>query len=286
MEGVMMKAPRLAAVAMRQADGRILVERIPLDPLSHRIGPFKWPFVRGVVHLLETLVLGLRVLQRSAEVASGETLSKGENVFSVLLALLLAVGLFMALPAWGFMALSAHVSNTLLLNGLEALMRLTILIGYLWVLGRFKDVQRLFAYHGAEHQAIAAYEAGRPLLVTEARAMSPLHPRCGTSFLLLTVIVSLVVYALFGATHDWGWRILSKLLLLPVVAGIAYEMIRLAGQSGTRPHDPLVRLMGVLSAPGLWLQRLTTRPPDDQQLEVALAALEAARQAGLDPIAV
>lgn len=282
----MMKAPRLAAVAMRQPDGTIVVEQYPLDPLADRYRVLKWPMVRGMVSLVETLSLGLKILTRSAEVASGQTISARENVLSVLMVLALAIGLFMALPAWGFMQLSAYVSNIYLLNALEAGLRLSLLVGYLWALGRMQQAQRLFGYHGAEHQAIAAYEAGRALVVSEARQMSPFHPRCGTSFLMLTVMVSLVIYSLFGATTGWGWRILSKLVLLPVVAGIAYEMIRLAGQSQTKPHDPLVRMMGWLSAPGLWLQHLTIRPPDDQQLEVALAALEVARQAGLEPVAV
>jgi uncharacterized protein YqhQ len=269
-EGVMMRGPESLAVAVRRQDGSILVERQPVPAWVRRYPCLKWPLVRGIVALLESLVVGVQVLTYSAGVAAegeGEELSRGEIALALLLATGLAVFFFVVLPAI-FGHWSAGRLGPLGQNMVEGLLRLGLFLGYLLAISRLSDIRRLFAYHGAEHKVIHAWEAGAGLQPETAGKFSRLHPRCGTSFFLLVFLLAVLLYSLVN-TPGLAFRIMARLGLLPVLAGVSYELLK---WSGRHAGSPPVRL---LIAPGLWLQRITTREPDAGQLEVAAAALTA-----------
>ena len=267
-EGVMMRAPSGWAVAARNPEGKIVVRSDELPRLSTRSFAARIPFVRGVLVLVESLSLGMKALTWSAKVAGvdgdEEELSNWAMFLSVLASLTLALGLFMVLPT--VIAKWAADGNDVVLAIVETVVRLFLFVAYIWAIGRWNEIARVFQYHGAEHKTIHAFEAGDPLTVDEIQKYSPAHPRCGTSFLLLVIILSSIA---FGALGDlpWLWIILSRIILVPVIAGIAYEILRFSGlQEGTT-------LARVIAAPGLWLQKLTTGEPDEQQVEVAVASL-------------
>ncbi|WP_433542140.1 DUF1385 domain-containing protein [Neomoorella humiferrea] len=269
-EGVMMRGPRKTAVAIRKANGEILVRTDLNDGIFGRHPLFKMPLLRGVVALFESLILGIRYLTFSANEAveeEGEELSTRDLVLTVIVALAAAVGIFVLLPAGAALLLHDHLS-ILWQNVVEGLLRMLLFLGYVVAIGRVKDIERVFQYHGAEHKAINALEAGVALRVETVRPYSTLHPRCGTSFLLLVLILTIVFFSVVGRGGIL-WRLASRLVLLPVIAGLAYEMLKFTGRY---LNVPLVR---AIAAPGLWLQKLTTREPDDGMLEVALAALKA-----------
>lgn len=267
LEGVMMRGPRSRAVAVRTASGRVHVEVIPGTPWHTRGRFYRWPVVRGVVGLAETLTIGVEALLLSANLSEdpGDHLGKKDAVLAVALAVALVIGLFILLPTV-LVPLIGRASG-LATHLIEGVVRVLILMAYLTAISRMGEVRRFLEYHGAEHQVIHAWEHGRPLEVAEARQFDLLHPRCGTSFLVMVALVSVLLFGFFGWPTLWQ-RILLRLALLPVVAGISYEIIRLAGRS----RSPLVQ---ALVWPGLMLQKLTTRPPDDQQVQVAVTALQA-----------
>ncbi len=261
-------------VAVRRADGGIQVEERPVRPWAERWPVFRLPVCRGVAAVGESLTLGMAALSFSAEQAAegeGEELSRGQITVAMALAVALAVGLFVLLPTWAVRLLEGLTGNGVVLNLVEGLVRLVILLGYLAGVAVLPEIRRVLQYHGAEHKVINAYEVGNPLTVAGARDCSTRHPRCGTSFLLLVAVVSTLLFA-FTGWHDLWTRLAIRLSLVPLVAGVAYEVIRLAGRRSAR--CPL--WLAPLVLPGLWLQGLTTREPDDAQLEVAVAALEAA----------
>ncbi len=271
LEGVMMRNTRRMAVAVRSPQGEILLQIRPLNPAFYTGWPARIPLVRGVAMLWDALGLGIGALMWSADVAMGEEAGKraGKVVegLSVFLGLTLAVGLFMVLPSLlvGLIPFPLHpVADALL----EGLIRLGLLLGYLWAVGKLPDIQRVFAYHGAEHKAINAYEAGAPLTVEAVRPFPTAHARCGTSFLLSVVVLSVLVLAPLGPL-PLLWRTVSRLLAIPLIAGLAYEWVRISARYGNRAW------MRWLVWPNLALQRLTTRAPDDGMLEVALRALKA-----------
>lgn len=266
-EGVMMRGPDRMAVAVRKAGKEIAVYPKPIRMWTVKLR--RYPLLRGIAALVEALALGLEALILSANeaVAEDEQLGPGETALTVGLALVVAVALFMVTPTVLLGFVRPVVGNVLLLNAFEGLTRLAILLAYIFSISRFKDIQRVLEYHGAEHMVIHTYEAGEDLTVANARRHSPFHARCGTSFLLFVVVVSVVTFSFFGWPGIWE-RMAIRLALLPVIAAVSYEVIRLGGRSNLVP----VRL---LVLPGLWLQRLTARRPDDGQLEVAIAALEA-----------
>lgn len=271
LEGVMMRNTRRVAVAVRTPQGEILVRTRPLNPSLYTGWPARVPLLRGLVMLWDALGLGIDALMWSADVAMGDEARKMTNRvvegLSIFLGLALAVGLFMVFPSLvvGLIPLSLHPVMDALLEGL---IRLGLLVGYLWAVGKLPDIQRVFAYHGAEHKTINAYEAGVPLTVEAVRPFPTAHTRCGTSFLLTVVVVSVLVLAPLGPL-PLAWRTVSRLLAIPLIVGLAYEWIRLSARYGDRPWARwLVR-------PNLALQRLTTREPDDGMLEVALRALQA-----------
>ena len=268
-EGVMMRGPTTRAVAVRLASGKVHVEVTPAPSwltLKHWYG---WPIIRGLVVLAETLTAGIDALLVSANLSEDpeEHLTRRETVLAVGLALLLSVGLFIVLPTVLASFLRGLIANRILLNLTEGVVRVSILTLYLAAISRLSEVQRMLAYHGAEHQAINAYETEGSLDTEVVRGFPLKHRRCGTSFLLVVMLVSVILFSFFGWPGIWQ-RIVLRLLLLPVVAGVSYELIRWAGRSAS----PWVK---VVSWPGLLLQRFTTRTPDDSQIEVAAAALKA-----------
>lgn len=271
-EGVMMRGKNSMAVAVRRAPGDILVEDWPIQQNFKRPAFFKWPFVRGTVNLVDSLMIGVKTLVFSAnqmleeEGGEPETLSATEVALTVGVSLVLGIGLFFLLPAFLAQSIQRWVPGYTLQNLLEGVVRILVFLIYIAAISKMKDIQRVFQYHGAEHKTIFNYESGEPLSVENARIQSRFHPRCGTSFLMLVMVISILVFSMLGPMTLWG-RLLSRVLLLPVVAGLAYEFIRLAGK---HCDHPVVRL---ISWPGLQLQRFTTREPDDGQLEVAICAL-------------
>ena len=277
-EGVMVRGRTGVHIAVRRPDGTIHRERLAL-PRFARSPLRRVPFVRGVVVLAEALVVGVRALMRSAQVATGEEapLPSWAVWGTVAVSLALGLGLFLFLPLLGARSVDAWLPLPTLAHLVEGVLRVALLLGYLYLIGRMADIRRVFAYHGAEHMAIHAYEHGSPLEPSAVVRFPTAHPRCGTAFLLVVVVVSVFAFALLGRP-GLLWGMVGRLLLVPAVAGVSYEVLRLAG---TRPSAPLARLA---SLPGLWLQRLTTRPPDRGQIEVALTALrDALRADGLTP---
>lgn len=269
-EGVMIRGPEGIAVAVRRPDGSISVRRRPYRPLTRAHRLLGLPLVRGAVALYEALVLGIDALLFSAnEVAAAEDekLGRGEMVGTLLLSVALVVALFIVLPTWLVSLLDPLGLGPSVHNLIEGLLRLLILLAYVASIARMNDIRRVLEYHGAEHKVIHALEQGDQLTVAAVRPYPILHPRCGTSFLLLVALISVVLFSFFGWPGFWQ-RILVRLALLPVVAGVAYEFLRASARSRSPLWRPVI-------APGLWLQRFTTREPDDQQIEVAIRALEA-----------
>ena len=288
LEGVMMRGVSTWAVAVRKptddqiADGRELefdeaakgeidVQSFPLVSVLKRHRVLRWPIVRGVVALGESLSIGFKALGISANAqlpADEEPISKGTWAGTVVLAVALAIGLFFLLPVGITSLFGDALPNSIVFVIVEKLIRITIFLGYLWLISRMKDLQRVFEYHGAEHKTISCYEAGLDLTPENAQRFSRLHPRCGTSFLLIVMIVAIVVFAPLG-TPEWYWLFASRVVGIPLVAGLAFEVIKWFGRNRRK------RWARTLMWPGLQLQRLTTREPDLAQLAVAIAALNA-----------
>lgn len=274
-EGVMMRGPDSRAIAVRKPDQSIVVDEKVVGSLTKRVRVLKWPMVRGVVMLIEALVMGIEALTYSAGQATGEEeeLTPGQIFITVAIALGLAVLLFAVLPTAAAHLLNKIASGSFVQNLIEGFFRIAIFLAYVVAISRMADIQRVFQYHGAEHKVIHAFEAGEELRPDRVQKYSTLHPRCGTSFLLIVMVISILLFSLLGQQVLW-WRILSRILLLPVVAGISYEALKLSGKYADNP------LCHFLIAPGLWLQKLTTGQPDDGQVEVAIAALEAVLKEG------
>jgi uncharacterized protein YqhQ len=273
LEGVMMRGPRHWAVAVRKPDGEIAHVAKPVDPLAARHWALRLPVVRGVVALGESLTIGFRALSVSANYAAQDAAEGDEEpielgrwalAFAFLVAIGFAVAIFKVGPA--LLADTLPISNGSWFVLVEGLIRVTVFVAYLTVLSLIPSLRRVFEYHAAEHKAINAYEAGEELTPQNAQRYSLIHPRCGTAFLLWVMVVSVFVYALLGRPV-WYWLIISRIVLLPVIAGVAYELIRFAGKHSEN------RILMTLLAPGLWLQRLTTREPSLDQLEVSIKAL-------------
>lgn len=273
-EGVMIRGIRYMAMAVRSPGGQILVRRRELTGLYTGLLR-EVPFIRGVIILWETLVLGLQALVFSSTVAAGGDAhdlddSPGPSDkalwLTVLLSLTVVGILFFAGPVILTHWLERFVPGDVVIL-IEGLLRLTMLIGYIGAIGFLPDMRRVFAYHGAEHMAISAWEHKRPLTIETVRTFGPAHPRCGTAFLLTVMIIAVAVFITLGTPPFW-FRALSRIALIPVIAGIAYEVIRLAA----RYHDQI--WAQIVAAPNLALQRLTTRRPEDDQIEVAIAALQ------------
>lgn len=283
-EGVMMRGPQDIAVAVRKADKEIIIDKQTYIGLTKRYRILGIPIIRGVVAFFESLIIGTKTLMYSAEFFEieegteqeskfdkllervfGERLQNAIVIFSLVLALILGIGLFVIIPNYLAGLLEHIITSTVMLNLVEGIVRVLIFFGYVLLISKMKDIQRVFEYHGAEHKTIYCYESGKDLTVDNVRSFSRLHPRCGTSFLLIVMVISIIVFS-FAGWGDLLARITSRLLLLPLVAGISYEIIKWAGKSEGR-------LACYISKPGMWFQLLTTREPDDEQIEVAIAAL-------------
>ena len=269
LEGVMIRGQSCASVAVRRPDGTIALRSDPISPLftgrARRL-----PLVRGVVALLETFILGMRALVYSANVAAeaeGEEIGKGAIAGVLATALLFAVGLFFLVPVFASRPLEGLLGSDIVSNLVEGLIRLALFLGYVVLIGRMDQIRRVFMYHGAEHMTVHAKEQDDPLEVESVRKYPTAHPRCGTAFLLVVMVVAILVFALVGREPLW-WLIASRVVLIPFVAAVSYEAIRL---SGRYHHNRIVRL---ISSPSLALQVLTTRQPDDDQIEVAIASMK------------
>jgi len=273
-EGVMMRGQKAFAVAMRAPDGKIVVHKEKLDAI-YQSRVTKIPFVRGVILLWDAMGLGMRALTIAANTQTGEEEKlEGPALYLTLgIALVFGIGLFFLLPAGlGGLAEKYLALNVWWSNLLEGIIRLALLIGYLWAIGFMPDVKRLFMYHGAEHKTINAFEAGAELTPESVAKFSLEHPRCGTAFLLTLVLLSIVVFALLGPLPIF-WRLVTRILFIPILAGIAVEYIR---WTANHLSNPIVRL---LIKPNLALQSLTTREPDLSMLEVAINSFQTMRQA-------
>jgi len=271
-EGVMMRGTRGMAVAVRAPNAQIVVHTQPVSAL-YRNRFSRIPFLRGLLGLWDALGLGYQSLMYSANVAAdGEAKFEGPMAWgTMLVSLAFGVGLFFLAPAGLAQFIEGWLGvNPWLGSWVEGLVRLALIVGYIWAIGFMPDIRRLFGYHGAEHKTIHAFEAGAELTPAQVARFPLEHPRCGTAFLLTVVVFSILLFALLGPLPLWA-RLLSRVLLIPVVAGLAYEYIRFTAR---HMHNPLVRLLVV---PNLALQRLTTRQPDDSMLEVAIAAFQAMR---------
>ncbi|NMC31731.1 MAG: DUF1385 domain-containing protein [Veillonellaceae bacterium] len=279
-EGVMMKGPAQIATAVREPSGEITVRVEPVHSIGERYPIFKKPLLRGVIALGEALIYGLKALSFSAQAAGeeGEELSTKEIALTMVAAFGLAVLLFVVVPTYAAKFIHSAVTDPRLLNLFEGMLRLGIFFVYVAAISSMADIRRVFQYHGAEHKTIFAYEAGLPLTVENVRPFGRLHPRCGTNFLLIVMLVSIFMFAFLGWPSLW-LRILSRVLMLPLVAGIAYEIIRFAGNHCDNPW------VSVIIKPGLWLQYMTTREPSDDQIEVAIRALESVRPEEEKPLA-
>lgn len=294
-EGVMMRGRQKISWAVRKPGGSVVVEQFPFISATARSRWWRLPVMRGAANLYESLVIGYKALSRSAEIAMEEDLpaeadsggglrrkkrKTGDAVASwasFAVALIVSIGLFMYLPMW-LLSLFIPPDSALTFNLFAGIIRIILFLAYLVLISLWKDMRRVFEYHGAEHKAIFTYEDGKELTIDNMRPYTTLHPRCGTSFLLLVALLCIVLFSLvdalvigyFGPYPHVVVRLLVHLLLIPAVAGSSYEVLKL---SDRYRHLPVV---GGLILPGLWLQKITTRKPDDRQLEVAAAALKAA----------
>jgi uncharacterized protein YqhQ len=285
-EGVMMRTPHAYAVAVRHADGSVEVKREPVKRVSDYWKPLSWVVIRGFAVLIQSLYLGIRTLNFSINAsmadlepemkAKPQKSKKGNTVLPVALSMVLgvavAVFLFILLPLWITSWLRGYipaVHNWVVFNLVDGLIRVIFFLTYIILISFLKDIRRVFQYHGAEHKVVHTWEAAEELLVENARRKSTLHPRCGTSFLLVVMVVSIIVFSLFKFSAFWA-IFLSRLVLVPVVSGLSYELIRF---SASRCQKGFFRLMVL---PGLTLQRITTKEPSDDQLEIAIRALKEA----------
>ncbi|HZJ58357.1 MAG TPA: DUF1385 domain-containing protein [Clostridia bacterium] len=286
LEGVMMKAPQRMAIAVRRSDGQIEVRSKSVTSIKDRYPLLRLPVLRGIITFAETMVMGIKSLMDSAELygeeeeytpsrfetwISQKTGKKAEDVmvfFALLIALGFAVLLFMVLPAMLAGFLGGIIKSNLVKSLIEGLIRLVAFVVYIVAISRMKDIKRVFEYHGAEHKVIHCYEHEEDLTVENARKFTTLHPRCGTAFLLIVMVISILAFS-FLEWNNIILRIAIKLVLLPFVAGISYEIIKWAGNSDSG-------LVGIVMYPGLMLQKLTTKEPDDEQLEVAICSFLAA----------
>ena len=270
-EGVMIRGKKAAVLAVRNPDGEIIKEQIQFSRFYNR-SLLKIPILRGILNLADSLVVGTRALNFSANIAEGEIdsekNSEGINLAIVIsLSLIIAIGIFFVTPALVSRGFHYLGFNNLLVSLLEGLIRLIFVIGYIYLIGLSKDIRRVFQYHGAEHMAVWAHEAGANLSKSNLKNFTKEHPRCGTSFILLVVMVSIIVFMLFPRDNLMLF-VLLRIILVPIIAGISYELLKI----GSRSRFKLVK--NLLNGPGMLIQKLTTKEPDESQLEVAIESME------------
>lgn len=285
LEGVMMKGPDEMAVAVRKADGEIVLDKKQVSSITKKYKILGLPIIRGVVNFISSMVLGIKTLMFSAELydVEGEDpslqpskvdqwiekhISKDAVVyFSLVLALFLSLGLFMFLPTIITKYVTFYIENDFVKSIIEGVVKMAIFVAYISLASMSKDIKRVFEYHGAEHKTIFCYESGEELTVENVKKQSRLHPRCGTSFLIEVLVISIIVFSVVSWENVLV-RLGIKLLLLPLIAGIAYEFLKFSGRSSNK-------CVKILTKPGLWIQKITTREPDDEQIEVAIEAMKA-----------
>ncbi|MBN32807.1 MAG: hypothetical protein CL906_02655 [Dehalococcoidia bacterium] len=270
-EGVMIRGKKAAVLAVRNPDGEIIKEQIQFSRFYNR-SLLKIPILRGILNLADSLVVGTRALNFSANIAEGEIdsekNSEGINLAIVIsLSLIIAIGIFFVTPALLSRGFHYLGFNNLLVSLLEGLIRLIFVIGYIYLIGLSKDIRRVFQYHGAEHMAVWTHEAGANLSKSNLKNFTKEHPRCGTSFILLVVMVSIIVFMLFPRDNLMLF-VLLRIILVPIIAGISYELLKI----GSRSRFKLVK--NLLNGPGMLIQKLTTKEPDESQLEVAIESME------------
>lgn len=288
MEGVMMQGPDKVAIAVRQKDGKIALKVNPRRQLAKEHPFLGWPIIRGIVNFCMMMYTGMKTLTESAEMAGEEVEepSKFEKklagllgmkpddvmmLLAVVLALALAIGLFFVLPTALESWVKTAISSKLLVNLIGGVVRIALFVGYVLAVSQLKEIKRVFRYHGAEHKSVYCYEQGLELTVDNAQQYTTLHPRCGTSFLVIVMVISIVIFMFLGSNSGNVFaRVGSRLALLPLVAGVSYEVLQALGKSGDGP------VVSALKWPGMMLQKLTTAEPDDGMVEVALVALKAA----------
>ena len=284
-EGVMMRGKKMYALAVRTPDGTITVEKTQLDNVLSRHGIFKLPVFRGMAAFVESLILGVKIIMRSAQLAGledeteepskfekyltekfGDKLGDILIYFSVCVSIIFSIGLFFMLPVVIGSFFKPILPGTWALSIVEGIVRIAIFLLYIWLISNMEEIRRVYQYHGAEHKTINCFEHGEELTVENVKKHTRLHKRCGTSFLLIVMIISMVVF--FFVRTDTIWlRLLSRIVLVPFVAGISYEVIKWAGNSDSK-------LVNIVSKPGLCLQKLTTKEPDGEQIEAAIAAMK------------
>lgn len=299
LEGVMMRSPHAWGIAVRKPSGEVLSHSEPLDRPSDKHKWMGWPLVRGVMTLGYAMKLGFRALKYSADVALDDAQSeagvKPEDKIEIsgwmfAVNIILSLGFFILM--YKFLPLVATTElkklnpifgSQIMFNVVDGVIRLVLFLGFIWITSLWKDLRRVYEYHGAEHKTVFAFEAGAPLTIPNAQKFSTFHPRCGTSFLMTVMIISIAVYMCVPVHTFWS-RFAIRIVLLPVIAGISYEIIRFAGKIRNRAirdgeaQGPSAWLFTALTAPGLWLQRITTKPPADDQVECAIVALDEAME--------
>ncbi len=277
-EGVMMRSPNSMAVAVRRPNGEIVVKREGLTFLSEKTFIFKFPLVRGILVLLSALILGIKALNFSVNQAHSESEAEKDPspwAMGITLTMALCFGIFLFfliplfLTRWLRFVVPVLSESGLLFNLVDGVIRLIIFLAYLRAISFMSEIRRVFQYHGAEHKSIFAFEAGEALRVDRVKGFPFLHPRCGTSFLLIVMVVSIIVFGLIPHHLPFGYKVASRVVLIPFIAGVSYEMIRFSDRKRES------RGIGYLIKPGLWLQRLTAHEPTETQIEVALHALRA-----------
>lgn len=275
LEGVMVKSPDSLAVAVRAPNGKIKTKKIKQISLSEKITFFKLPFFRGMLSIFEVLIYGMKAMNYSAQMGDDE--EEETTIWELVLALFISISLalliFKFIPL--LLATSAAGIWSLLQKGwvfnlLEGILKAGIFVLYIFVISRFKEIKRLFQYHGAEHMSISCYEEGKKLTINNVKKYSPVHRRCGTTFLFLVILLSIIVYTFIPYSFSFWQKLLWRIILLPVIAGFSYELLKL----GYKYQDNIFTNIAV--APGLWLQKMTTAQPDNKQIEVAIASVKAA----------
>lgn len=283
MEGVMMRAPHSYCVAVRRPDGSIATEEQPLAKVSEKYPIFKYPILRGLGSLGQALSLGIKALRFSANAALEAEAAKNANAsgpteispWMMALNLIFSLGFFIFLYKFVPLYLATQIGKVypsvqgrVATNLVDGVIRIGIFLIFMFLISRMKDIRRVFEYHGAEHKVVFNFESGKPVNVRNAQEFTTFHPRCGTSFLLVVMVISMIVYA-FLPVDNFGLKLLSRIALMPLIAGLSFELIRFAAKRQGS-------LLGLLTAPGLWLQRITTKPPSDDQAEIAIVALDGA----------
>ncbi len=283
LEGVMMRSPHAWGICIRKPDGSLATHSEPLEKLSDKHKWMGWPLVRGIMTLGQAMTLGFRALRYSADVALEQLAPEKDEKKVEISGWMIAVNLILSLGFFIFMykfvpllaatKLKNHYpafGNQVLFNVIDGVIRIGLFLLFIWGISLMADIRRVYQYHGAEHKTVFAFENNDPLTIKNAQAYTTFHPRCGTSFLMTVMLLAMFIYMLIPATTFWA-RFASRLALLPVIAAVSYELIRFAAKHGSS-------LFAVLTKPGLWLQRITTQPPSDDQVETAIAALNEAME--------